>query len=100
MNDFTEVLCRWCDYEKEVKNHNSWEYRYHFIHCFGKRLVATKGQFKIEEVELSDIINYLIYYKTTPIKRKCHQKGKFPRRNAEYNVVCAIRTFFKFCCII
>ncbi|MBO7219225.1 MAG: site-specific integrase, partial [Clostridia bacterium] len=100
MEKFSDILCRRCDYEKEVKNHNSWKYRYHLIHCFGKWLAATKGRFVIEEVELADIINYLVSYKTTPIKTKCNQKGKFPSRNAEYNVLCSIRTFFKFCCII
>lgn len=100
MNNFSNILCNWVDYEKEVRNHNSRKYRYHLINCFYKWLIATKKQFVIEEIELSDIINYLVYYKTTPIKTKCNQNWKYPSRNAEYNVLCAIRTFFKYCCIV
>ena len=100
MNNFSEIIYKWCDYEKEVKNHNSWKYRYHLVNCFSKRLITTKWQFIIEEIELSDIINYIIYYKTTPIQHYWKRNWRCPSRNAEYNVLCAIRTFFKYCCII
>lgn len=100
MHEFQTTLQERCDYEKEVKNHNSRWYRFCMVRCFFRRLVATERPIIIEEIELSDIINYLIHYKTTPIKTKCHQKWKFPSRNAEYNALCSIRCFFKYCCII
>lgn len=99
MNIFIDIINSWRDYEKEFKNHNSWEYRYCMVRCFIKWLNSINKKY-IEEIELADIINYIIYYKTTPIEKKCNQNWKYPSRNAEYNVICAIRTFFKYCCTI
>ena len=100
MNKFKNTLEMRCDYEKEVRNHSSREYRFCMVRCFRKRLFMKKWDITIEKIELQDIINYLIHYKTTPIEKKCNQKWKFPTRNAEYNVICSIRNFFKYCCIV
>ena len=100
MNNFTDIFNNWCAYEKEVRNHNSWKYRHYMVRSFWRWLISTKGNLPIEQIELSDIIGYLVYYRTTPTAPKGNHSWKFPSRNAEYWVICAIRTFFKFCCMM
>lgn len=92
MNEFNEILQRRCDYEQNVRNHNSRINRFYIIRNFWKYFFATKKDFKVEEIELYEIISYLVYYRTT---KNC--RWTIPSRSAEYNVICAIRTFFKFC---
>lgn len=99
MENIFDTLTRWSDYEKEIKNHSSRWYRYALANCFFKRVIA-RWKNSLEEIELIDILDYLVYYRTTPIKRKCHHLWKFPTRNAEYNVVSSLRMFFRFCNLI
>lgn len=86
-------------YERDVKNHNSENYRFALVRVFVRWLIA-KWITAVENIELTDIIAYLIKYKNTPITAQWTSKGKLPTRNAEYNVISAIRNFFKYCCII
>ena len=98
MENLIHTLHNRIEFEKEVKNHNSREYRYYIVKRFVERII-WKWKLIAEDIELNDIINYLVYYKTTPIKRSTN-KWRTPSRNAEYNVVCWLRTFFKYCCVV
>ena len=95
MNEFNDVLQQRRDYEENVRNHNSYINRFYIIRNFWKYLVSIKPQFKLEEIELYEIIQYLVYYRT---HKNC--RWTIPSRCAEYNVICAIRCFFKFCNMI
>ncbi len=95
MNEFNDVLQQRRDYEENVRNHNSYINRFYIIRNFWKYLVSIKPQFKLEEIELYEIIQYLVYYRT---HKNC--RWTIPSRSWEYNVICAIRCFFKFCNMI
>jgi len=100
MNNLLDTIQHRTEYERDVRNHNSWKYRSYMVQCFWKRMIATKWNVAVESIELYDIIQYIVYYKTTPIEKKWHSLWKFPTRNAEYNVVSSLRTFFRYCCIL
>ena len=100
MSNFLDTFNMWKSYEKNVRNHSSWKYRSYMVGCFVRWVTLTKWSCQVEDLELSDVINYLIYYKTTPIENRCTRHGRCPSRNAEYVVICAIRTFLKFCCMV
>lgn len=95
MNEFKDLLQQRCNFERCVRNHTSWINRYYIIRNFWKYFQAIKKRFNIEELELHEIINYLVYYRTTK-----NSRWQIPSRTAEYNVICAIRNFFKFCNIL
>lgn len=95
MNNFNDVLQQRKNYELNVRNHNSRENRYYIIRNLWKYFFSIKKDFNIEELELYEIISYLVYYRTT---KNC--RWTLPTRSAEYNVICAIRNFFKFCNIL
>lgn len=95
MNEFSNILQQRCDFEQKVRNHNSRINRFYMIRNMWRYFATTIKWFKIEELNLSDIINFLVYYRTT---KNC--RWTLPSRTAEYNVICAIRNFFKFCNIL
>lgn len=95
MEKFNETLQQRVNYEQNVRNHNSRINRFYMIRSFWRYLTEKNNKFKLEELELYEIIAYLVYYRTTK-----NSRWQIPSRTAEYNVICAIRNFFKFCNII
>ena len=92
MTDFNDILQQRRDYEQNVRNHSSWINRFYIIRNFFKYFISRKKNFNLERLQLYEIINYLVYYRTTK-----NSKWQIPSRTAEYNVICAIRNFFKYC---
>ena len=92
MNNFSDILQQRCDFEQNVRNHSSRINRFYMIRNFWRYFQSIKHDFMLEELELYEIINYLVYYRTTK-----NSRWQIPSRTAEYNVICAIRNFLKFC---
>ena len=100
MNNIQNTFNWRCEYERDLKWHNSRKYRWYFVRSFCKRITMKKWNIDVAEIELSDVIEYAIYYKNTPCNAKWNHLWKYPSKNALYNVICAIRIFFKYCCIM
>ena len=100
MHKITDTIEARTTYERDVRNHASRSYRSYMLKNFWKRIIPTKNKTNIEEIELTDVLEYVVYYKTTPMKNTWHKIWTFPTRNAEYNVISAIRCLFRYCNVV
>ena len=99
MNELNHLLIDFIDFERNVKN-RSLSYQRYYYHV--KRLnqyLLWKWILIPEEVSLSELLNFLNFYKISRIT-SWPNAGKYPSRNSLYNMIVSIRMFFKYLTII
>lgn len=98
MNEF---ILQFIDYEKNILNHsNIWELRYYTLRKLDLFLRERLWKnYQIEDIQLTDILDYLMKYKVSKM-RTWPNIWKYPSRNAQYNIIIAIRMFCKYLALI
>ena len=96
-----ELILQFIDYEKNILNHsNIWELRYYALRKLDLFLRERLWKnYQIEDIQLTDILDYLLKYKVSKM-RTWPNIWKYPSRNAQYNVITAIRMFCKYLALI
>lgn len=100
MNELSQLLFDFIDYEKNIKNRSLCHVRYYYhIRKLNNYIITIKWNISPEEIEISDILQYLNYYKTKK-STTWPNLWKYPSRNALYNNIVSIRMFFKYLTLI
>lgn len=100
MNELSQLLFNFIDYEKNIKNRSLCHVRYYYhIRSFNNYIISIKWNILSEDIEISDIFSYLNYYKTKKVTT-WPNIWKYPSRNALYNNIVSIRMFFKYLTLI
>lgn len=101
MNELTQLLYSFIDFSKNIKN-RSLAYQRYFYHVrkFNQYMIVKRWYtVKPEDIELTDILEYLNVYKTSKIT-VWPKSWEYPSRNALYNHIVSIRMFFKYITIV
>ena len=99
MNELNHLLIDFIDFAKNIKNRSLAYQRYYYHIRRLNRYLQEKWILTPEEVSLSELLNFLNYYKVSKIK-SWPNLWQYPSRNSLYNMIVSIRMFFKYLTII
>ena len=93
-----EYILQYINYDRNVLNHNQIrECRYYELKKMHEYFLFKKWiEYRIEDIELNDIVDFVSQLRTTPITNWWNRLWKYLSDSSVYNYLVSIRMFFKY----
>lgn len=96
-----EYLLNFINYDRNVLNHVRRQNKYYLLKKMNEYFLYKKWiDYKIQDIELKDIIEFISQLRTTPISRWWNRRWKYLSDWTIFNKLVSIRMFFKYLNII